>query len=188
MTKGAYTPELTPVAHPGDHIRLDYGSSQEVVRVAQYATLPEVQTKEITVADQDRERNVELDNLEMWDGWLAQYRLPRYTDQIPDDVTVGVDIGGNQMPLFETRNTRGELSNENPAIFSSFSGEDDVQQAHHLTEMYVYEDEVPRLTVENRSGSEIDLQLTFAGYKMNVQEVDDVTDVVATVPVRAIRD
>lgn len=182
--KGIYTPELTPVANYGNAVVLDDGDDEETFRITSVSPLPAIQNEPITVADGATERNVDLTNLETWNGWLAQYRLPRLADELPDDVTIEVDQGGNQAPLFQNQNVRGGFDN---STTSAIAQNDETTDLSHLLEFYVYEDEVPKFTVSNDSGGEVDVELTFTGFQFELEPAENPSGQPVYVPIESIR-
>lgn len=167
--EGAYTPEFTPVAQRGHVVELDFGSERRTYEVNQVAPLPVIETQEITVSDGDRETNIDLESLEVWDDWFAQYRLPRLSTELPDDVSLQFDQGGSQSPLYQNLNQRGKIDNQTPVqSVSDADGNVDVESLTHLLEQYVYEQETPQMTVENASGSEVTFTLSYSGWAYQV--------------------
>jgi len=185
--EGAYTPEFTPVAQKGHIVELDLGTETNTYEVEQVAALPSIPTQEITVADGDRESNVDLEALEVWDGWFAQYRLPRLTQELPDDVILKFDQGGSQAPLYQNQNVRGEIDNDTPvqSVIDN-GGNADVESLTHLLEQFVYEQETPKVTVENSSGGEVTISLTYAGWAYRVTPAQS-TGQPTYIPVESIR-
>jgi len=188
MTKGAFTPEFTPVARPGNVLRLDDASSTDDYVIERFAPLPDIQ-ESITVAANDRTRNVALDNLEMWRNWLGQYRLPRLTEELPDGVEIEVDQGGNQMPAYQNVNYRGSITNQTPYQFAGDpNGDaDEITDAGHLLELFVFEDEVPRFTLTNTTAGQVTVDLTFAGFGYGLKPTSNPTGQPVYVPIEAVR-
>ena len=185
--EGAFTPEFTPVAQKGHVVELDFGSERNTYAVDQVAALPIIETQEITVADGDREPNVDLENLEVWDGWFAQYRLPRLTQELPDGVTLQFDQGGAQSPLYQNQNVRGKIDNNTPVqSVEDDAGNAEVESLVHLLEQFVYEQDTPEVTVENTSGSSQTISLTYAGWAYNVSPTQS-TGQPTYIPVESIR-
>lgn len=168
MSKGAYTPEFTPLARPGDVVELDDGERSQQYEVTKLTTLPAIDISTISVSKNSVKRDVKLTNLEIWEGWVAQYRMPRIQQQLPTDVNIEVDQGGGQEPLFQTRNQRGDLDDTDLYEESTNS---QTKNLAHLAELFVHEDTPPRFTVTNNQGSSIDLDLTFAGFALGLREV-----------------
>lgn len=185
--EGAYTPEFTPVAQKGHVVELDFGTETRTFSVEQVAPLPMIETQEVTVVSGDRETNVDLDNLEVWDGWFAQYRLPRITQELPDGVTLQFDQGGSQSPLYQNLNQRGSIDNDTPVqSVQDGSGNVEVESLVHLLEQYVYEQETPEVTIENASGSDQTISLTYAGWAYHVTSADP-TGQPTYIPVESVR-
>jgi len=187
--EGAYTPEFTPVAQKGHVVQLDFGSEQTNYQVQRVAPLPFIEADTITVAANDRVSDVDLENLEVWDGWFAQYRMPRLTEELPDSVSIEFDQGGSQSPLYQNKNVRGAITNETPYQIVTDSGDTgvDVIPLTHLLEQFVYEQETPKLTVTNDTAGEVTVGLTFAGWAYEIAESRSSSDQATYVPVESIR-
>jgi hypothetical protein len=187
--KGIYTPEFTPVANYGNNVLLDDGDTQEQYRVESVTSLPAIQNEPITVADGATERNVDLPNLETWDGWLAQYRLPRLAEELSDGVSIEIDQGGNQSPLFQNKNVRGSIDND--TVHATTENGDgsrvEVSSLSHLAELYVWEDETPKFTVSNTSGASVDVELTFTGFQFELSRGSSGSGQPVYIPVESIR-
>ena len=186
--KGAYTPELTPVGRRGDVLLLDDGDSTQRVEVEKVTVYPQTELEPVTVVDGSQEE-VEATRLEMWDGWLGQFRLSRVGDDIPDGVSIEVDQGGRQAPLYQTKEQRGVVEDGTAAITAeTASGSTDVVQTTHLLEYYVHEQEVPYFTYINNSGAEQDITLTFSGFGLKLQQPQNARNKTEIhVPVESIR-
>lgn len=171
--KGAYTPDPTPVARPRDIVELDDGSSRQVYEVQQYAVLPEIDTQEFDVGANSVETNTPLENLELWDDWLGQYRFKRLADDLPDGVNLQFDQGGSQAPLYQNLNQRGDLDNDSlTADYPDNTGTTiEVEPLSHLTEFFVLSDEAPEITIENTTGNQVTFTLTYFGWKFGLNPV-----------------
>ena len=186
--EGAYTPEFTPVAQKGHVVELGDGSQTDTYRVERVAPLPRITTQTITVADGDRESNVDLENLEVWDDWFAQYRLPRLSTELPDDVTLQFDQGGSQAPLYQNQEQRGRITNEAVAeVVEDDNSNVEVNSLVHLLEQFVHEQETPEVTVENSSGAQVNVELTYAGWCYNITPVSAPDTQATYIPVESIR-
>ncbi|MFW5905507.1 MAG: hypothetical protein ACOCUO_01520 [archaeon] len=189
MTKGVFTRDFTPVALPGNVVRLDDGDSREDYRINRLAPFPTVNIGTLTVGAEDTSRNNEMTELEMWDGWLGQYRPVSLTESLPDDVGIQFDQGGNRAPLYELVNERPEITNE--SLYSLTRDPDDndqhIESLLHMLELYVWEDENPRVTVINRSDAEVEVDLTYTGFGFQLERVRDHDQTPVQVPVEAIR-
>lgn len=188
MSKGPYTPEFTPVARKDHVVELDFGDKVRTYRIEKFAPLPSIE-ESITVAANDVERNVDLDQLEVWDNWMAQYRLPRLTEELPDNVSLEFDQGGSQAPLYQNLNQRGSITNETP--YQQVTDPDDsgvdIYPLIHLLELYVHEQETPKVTVTNDTDSEVTVDLTFAGWEYQIQEIGSVDEQPVYIPVESVR-
>jgi len=185
--EGAYTPEFTPVAQQGHVVELAESSQSDTYRVEQVAALPHIVTQEITVADDDKEPNVDLEALEVWDDWFAQYRLPRLSSELPDDVSLLFDQGGSQSPLYQNQNQRGEITNDTVVEAVSDGTDTEVNSLVHLLEQYVLEQETPEVTVKNASASSQTISLTYAGWCYNITPVSAPDTQATYIPVASIR-
>lgn len=159
---------LDPVAQKGDVVEVDLGDEAVFGRVERMGALPAIDAETITVGANSSERDVELTNLELGDGWLAQYRPASLSDRLPDDVTLELDHGGKQAPMWTTQDQRGVVDNSVPVGTATDGTNAEVQDLSRLVELYVYEQQVPYVTVTNNSGSEVDVDLRFQGYKFSL--------------------
>lgn len=171
--KGAYTRPLTPVGRTGDVLKFDDGGqTYQYGRIAKVLPIPEIETEPVTVADGNRETDVDASNLEMFDGWLAQLRLAQPDEDIPDGVTIQVDQGGAQSPLYQTKEVRGEITNSTGSLTVATSGGSaEIASAAHLLEYYVLQQEAPKFTYINESGAEQEVSLTFSGFAFALQKL-----------------
>ena len=188
MTKGPYTPEFSPVARKDHAVELDFGDSSQTYRIVKFAPLPAIE-QSITVDANDVERDVDLDQLETWDGWFAQYRLPRLTEELPDSVSLEFDQGGSQAPLYQNLNQRGAITNETPyqQVTDPADSGVDIHPLIHLLEMFVFEQETPKVTVTNDTASKVTVGLTFAGWQYQIQQVESVGEQPVYIPVESVR-
>jgi hypothetical protein len=187
--KGAYTPPFTPVARVDDVLQVDDGSDgEQLYRIDRVAPVPSVDIDSITVNANSVQTDVELGNLEVWDGWLGQFRLPRFSEQLQDGIEIEVDQGGRQAPMFTTREQRGVL--DNASLVNATSDPDDtvenVEDISHLAELYVYEQETPYFTVTNTTGAQETIDLTFAGFAFELSEVQTTNSQPIHVPVESL--
>jgi len=186
--EGAYTPEFTPVAQQGHVVELAESSQSDTYRVEQVAALPQIVTQEITVSDGDKETNVDLEALEVWDDWFAQYRLPRLSEELPDDVTLQFDQGGSQAPLYQNQEQRGAITNDTVVeTVTDNNSNAEVNSLVHLLEQYVHEQETPEVTVKNASASSQTISLTYAGWCYNITPVSAPDTQATYIPVSSIR-
>lgn len=173
MSKGAYTPEFTPVARPGHVLRLDDGSAFQYYEITRFTAIPEI-VQTVQVGQNSTNTDVELTELEVWDGWLAQWRLLDLANDIPSgDISVEMDLGGRQAPMWATQNGRGSIDRTTGSVTAwdqnaSASAVED--QLTNLTELFTFEQEVPYVTVENTatSGGQQDVPLTFSGFLFEI--------------------
>jgi hypothetical protein len=187
--KGAYTPPFTPVARVDDVLQVDDGRDREqLYRIDRVAPVPSVEIDSITVGANSVVTDVELTTLEVWDGWLGQFRPPRFSEQLQDGIEIEVDQGGRQAPMFTTREQRGVL--DNSSLVNATSDPDDtvesVEDISHLAEFYVYEQEAPYFTITNTTGSQETIDLTFAGFAFELTEVQSADGQPIHVPVEAL--
>jgi len=163
----AFTQDLTPVAQPGQAIQLDDGDSFEVRQVRRLSPLPAVPIETITVDANGTARDVELTGLEVWDGWMAQLRPLRLADEVPADVSIELDHGGKNAPMWTVKNQRTSIDRATGGV-SAYDADADgtVIEAQHagLTEIFVRGESVPYITVTNGTGAEVDVDLTFSGF------------------------
>lgn len=175
MSKGSYTPEFTPLARPQDVVELDLGDGTELYEVTGIITLPYIQADQISVNPNSENRNVALTNLEVWNDWLAQYRMPRLTDELPDDVTIEADQGGRQAPLWQNQNARSAINNDTYTSQVSDIADTvtEVESLSHLTELFVFEQEPPRFTVTNNTAGTVNVDLTFSGFAFRLSQTSE---------------
>lgn len=186
--KGAYTQSWSPVARVGDVVALDDGSEQRLYEIQRLAPLPDIEMSSITVAANTVSRDNQLTNLETWDGWFAQYRMARFSEEIPDGVDIEFDLGGRQAPLFKNREQRGTLNNASltNAIGDTNDNTTEVTDLSHLAELYVHEQESPFITIDNTTGASETIDIGFAGFQFEIQRVDEAQGQPVHVPVEAL--
>lgn len=185
--KGAYTPSLTPVARPGDVVRLD--PEGDHFEVESYVAQPGVTAETITVSSGQNEQT-EVDAIGVSDNTLGQWRLPLLASELPADVQIRVDHGGRQNPMWTTKNERGEITQDTGAVLTTDgAGNSEIDHAaNHLTELFVYEDNPPYFTVYNNSDAEVSIDLTFVGFQFELspRTVDPGNEQPVAVPVERI--
>jgi len=190
MPEGAYNRAFQPVARPGNAIEFAPLNGTDQFQVAAVAPLNEITLDaDLTIADGTYEK-IELTELEVPQDHLAQYRLPRLPEELPDDVEIEIDHDGKQQPLYETKNVRGSLTNETGVVYGNdpASG-DQVSEAYRTeaTELFVHESDEPNFTFYNRSGAQQTVNLTFEGFMYRLASAPaDVRNPVV-VPVESIQ-
>lgn len=175
MSKGAYTPEFTPVARPGHIVRLDDGSDYELYEVERYTALPHVPADSITVSSNSTQTDVNLSEIHIWDGWLAQYRLLDIANELPDQVKLELDMGGKQAPMWTTQSKRGRLDRESGVQTAYDSGGSTSvvdEQYSNLYELFVHEQTDLYATVTNDQGSQVTVDLTFSGFAFQLEPLE----------------
>lgn len=184
--KGAYTQELSPVALYGQPLLLDDGYEQQLVEISQVIPQAGVTTADVTINANDRENNVVAEELEIWDGWLAQWRPVNLTQDLPDDVVLEVDQGAKNQALYQTRNGQGQIDNGTPSELIDEGTAAEIIDHSNLLEYYVYEDEPPIFTYINNSASQETVNLEFAGFAFNVDPINQPDGQPVYVPVEGI--
>jgi len=169
--KGAYTSELSPVAYYGQPVLLDDGETKSAFEVSRVAPLVGVETETVTVPENDEVVNEEATNLEMWDGWLAQYRPVNVHEDIPADVSIQVDQQANNQSLYQTKEGQGEIGENTAARKVQEDSTTDVRDLSNLLEYYVYEDEPPRFSYINSTTGDEDVTLEFAGFAFEIEPI-----------------
>lgn len=169
--KGAFTSELSPVAYFGQPVILDDGTEQAAFRVGQVAPLVGVETESVTVGANDQTSPQKAEELEIWDGWLAQYRPTNLTQDLPDGIEVEVYQGANNQPLYQSRNGQGRWTNSNVYELTDTGSGVDVATLSNFAEVYVFEDEPPRFKYTNTTGSSEDITLQFTGFSFNLEPI-----------------
>jgi hypothetical protein len=185
--KGAYTPELTPVAYYDQPVLLDDGSDQNLARVEQVAPLIGIETQAFTVPSNDQINNVDVDALEIWDGWFAQYRPVGLQDELPDGVEMTIDHGSNNSPLYQAKQSRGAVSEDTVVTGVDDGSYGEVDDLSYLHELYVLEDEVPKFSFKNTTGSDETFSITFTGFCFNITPIRSADGQPIYLPVAAIR-
>lgn len=176
MPKGAYTSELSPVAYYDQPVLLDDGDDQQAFRVSQVIPLVGVTTDPVTISGQSTETNVDATELEIWDGWLAQWRPTNWTQDIPADINITVDQGANNKPVYQTRNSQGVLEPGTPSELVDEGAAAQITNHSNLLEYYVYEDEAPSFTYENPTVGAETVSIEFAGFALNVDPIREPDD------------
>lgn len=171
MPKGAYTKELSPVAYYDQPVLLDDGDEQVLFRVTQVVPLVGVTTGSVTINANDEETNVAATELEIWDGWLAQWRPTNWTQDIPADINITVDQGANNKAVYQTRNSQGVLEPGTPSELVDEGAAAEITNHSNLLEYYVYEDEPPRFTYENPTAGQETVSIEFSGFAFNVERI-----------------
>jgi hypothetical protein len=189
MPAGAFNQDFLPAARPGDVIEFAPLDGNDQHRVVAVAPLNEIALESgVTVADGTREK-VELNELEMPDGHLAQYRLPRLTEELPDDVEIEIDHSGKQQPMYETKNVRGRLTNQTGVTYGDDpESADEVYEMYRpsFTELFVHETGAPNFTFINRSGGQVTVNLTFEGYSFRLERPASRASNPVVVPIESI--
>lgn len=185
--KGAYTAELSPVAHYGQAVTLDDGEQTQTFQITQVAPVVGIETETVTVDDGSVDGPIEAENLEIWDGWLAQWRPINLTQDLPDGVEVDVYQGANTQSVYQTRNVQGSIDNDTPGEVTAEGGTTELNVLSNLLEMYVHEDEAPRFEYSNTSGSQQDISMEFAGFVFNIEPTSNPSGQPAYIPVEGIR-
>jgi hypothetical protein len=129
----------------------------------------------VTIGANDSEFDNEAEDLEMNRGWLGQYRPLHLGEDLPDGVNVHVDMGGKQSPMYTNKNQRGEIADETAAMVADdatgTSVVSDILNTH-LSEMYVYEDEVPYFSFKNTTGAQVTVNdVRFAGFQYHLESL-----------------
>jgi hypothetical protein len=175
---GAYPPNLVPALRPGDLAELL--PMEKLVRVSSFTPQPGVTVldsdagDDITISDGGFEK-VELTPLEAQDKELLQLRPLALAEDLPDGVEIEVDFGGEQAPYYETKNARGVLTNATGATAGYNEDSDSVFVADEvqtqLSEIYIYEQEVPFFTFRNNSGGQVTISdIVYSGYRYDLAE------------------
>jgi hypothetical protein len=189
MPAGAFNQSFLPAARPGDVIEFAPINGQNQYRVRAINPLNEITLDSgVTVAD-DTSEKVELTELEMPGDHLAQYRLPRLPDELPDGVEIEIDHDGKQDPMYETKNVRGRLTNETGVSYGNDPATADQTYEDYrssFTELYVHETAHPYFTLTNRSGGQVTVNLTFEGYSFLLDGSVSRQDSPVVVPIGSI--
>lgn len=161
-----------PAVDVGQVLRLDDGDGFRYGEVRRRATMPELPLETITVGPNSTETDFEASKLEVWDGWIGQYRFERLADELPADVTARVDLGGRQAPIWVNKNSRSDINRDTGSVLARNPSDDSVvveDVRTDLTEIWVREQDTAYLTVRNESGSQVEIDLTACGYLYQLQ-------------------
>lgn len=168
MPEGAYPYRLEPIARPGDVLRLDPLGEYREVDV--FSIRPEIKAfaTAIALTANGTDADNEATELSMPDGWLGQFRMLKPGADIPDGVTVTVDQGGEQSPMYTTKNARGSFDHSIGTIEGDDASGTNTATAleTRLTELYVWQDDTtPYFTFEETAGGTPSIQnVRFSGY------------------------
>lgn len=191
---GPFPNELEPVARPGDFIEIH--PTGEIRQVEAFSPQPAVKALDsdkgngVTVGANSSDPGNELTELRLPRGWLGQFRIMA-PGKIPDGINVTVDQGGEQAPLWTTKNARGEFNNETGTEVGYEGGStvtnDEV--VNSLLEWYVFEDTPPIFSFENTTGSSITVSdIRFSGFQYRLSQTGAPSGVrPIPLPVRALR-
>lgn len=195
---GVYPKELVPACRPGDYVSLEPDGDVYTVEVmtAQPGILAfdSDDSSGVPLAANETVRDNEATELELPTQWMGQYRLTQLGADLPDDVTATIDLGGKQAPLYTNKNSRGGYVEESTVeVADDTTGTDVTGDGfnHHLTELYIYEDEVPYFTFEETGGASPTVSdLRFQGFQFRLEPASNVpSDAhVEPVPTERIRE
>lgn len=185
--KGAFTPEFTPIARPGQFIEVDEGGSTTTYRIDRFAPLPTITSQTLSVNDGAESSKYELSALETDNGWLAQYRPVALTQELPDGVVYELYQPGEQDPLYTNKTEGSEVGNDTPYQLVDEGNNAELDDLTHLLELFVESDDVPYIQFTNTSGSDQSFTLTFAGFNFAITEVANPNKQPVYVPVAAVR-
>ena len=185
--KGAFTPEFTPVARPGQVVELDAGSARQTVEIDRMAPLPEIETQEFTVDANSESSKIEVDALETDGGWFAQYRPVALTQELPDGVSFRVFQTQQSNRNYTNRSQTSDIDNETAYELVDASTGEEVTDLTHLLELYVREDDDLFFQFTNTTDSEESFSLTYAGFNFDASPVQNTREQPIYVPATAIR-
>lgn len=185
--KGAFTPEFTPVARPGQVVELDAGSARQTVEIERMAPLPEITTDEFTVSANSESSKIEVDALETDGGWFAQYRPVALTQELPDGVSFRVFQSQKSNRNYTNRSQTSDIDNETPYELVDASTGEEVTDLTHLLELYVREDDDLFFQFTNTTDAEVSFSLTYAGFNYDASPVQNTREQPIYVPATAIR-
>lgn len=158
---GAYPADLVPVALAGDYVELrpagEVRQVEVVVAVPTLLAFDSGKSNGVTANSNDTTADQEATELEQRTDWLAQYRFLFPDADIPQGIsTVTLDLGGNQAPLYTSKNQRGFIEQDTSAL-GGYSA---------ATELYIFENEPPKFSFTNTTGSNITVNdLRFGGFQ-----------------------
>lgn len=194
MSSKLWPRNLDPIAMPGDYVGLT--PLDEIRRVLRVSIRPEIQvfSDAISLSANATSSDHEMSELAMPDGWLGQWRMLKPGADIPNGVDVQMDHGGENAPSWTTKNARGSIDH----TIGTIEGDDAAgtatadQLETRLTEVYVWEDEVPYLTFTETAGATPSIQdMRFSGYVYKLGAPRRTTPDGSTplaVPVQRVRD
>lgn len=185
--KGAFTPEFTPVARPGQVVELDAGSARQTVEIERMAPLPEITTDEFTVSANSESSKIEVDALETDGGWFAQYRPVALTQELPDGVSFRVFQSQKSNRNYTNRSQTSDIDNETAYELVDASTGEEVTDLTHLLELYVREDDDLFFQFTNTTDAEVSFSLTYAGFNYDASPVQNTREQPIYVPATAIR-
>ena len=152
MPEGAFNTSFRPVAEPGQVVNLlPREQLYEVEKLEQLPDLGPFDFGEVgaggQAVDADGQVQQELEDLELRSDHLGQFRM-----EIVSPVEVEVNQPGRQNQRFKTVNIRGSFTTDTPS---------------HLSEFYVFGDDVPYFIVENPNPFDLQQSLVqIRGYRI----------------------
>lgn len=190
MSSGAFTPEFTPVARVGHLVELDRGEDGKQTWRVERMSHPTEVVIDLPEVGAGEEEQTELEDLKLWRNWLGQFRMLKFRDELPDDVTIQADLGGRSSPIWTLKNVRGNIDQQTGAVAAhdfDGGGEATEVQYTHITELFTFHDTVPWFTITNSSGSPVDFDITFTGfiYRLRQQAATDQQPIY--IPVESVR-
>lgn len=186
--KGAYTPEFTPVARPGQLLEIDDGSTQTVVQVDRFAPLPAIETQVFSIPDGET-KQVEVEALHTDSGYVAQYRPTALTQELPDDVEFTISQASQQDNLYTNQAETSSVTNETPYELVDTGSATEVTDLTHLLELFQFEDDDLYFEFTNTSGTDpITFTLTYSGFNYRISPAPDTANQQPVyVPTAAVR-
>jgi hypothetical protein len=176
---GTYPRELVPAARPGDVVRMEPGGGVYMVdtMIPQpgFKIFDSDASNSVTVSANSTNSDNEATDMEMDDNWLGQYRLLQPGNDINPDVEVRIDMGGKTAPLYTNKNKRGEYTRDTltPVGHDGSSTQVPNDFNLHLSELYVFEDEMPYFTFENTTAGDETVQgLYWSGFQYRLEPFD----------------
>ena len=185
--KGAFTPEFTPVARPGQICKIDAGSDTDIVEIDRMAPLPAITTDEITVKANSESDKIEVDALETDDGFFAQYRPVNLTQDLPDGVSFRLFQSAESNRSYTNRSETAQIDNETVYELLDTGSVTELTDLTHLLELFVWEDDDLYLQFTNTTDSEESFSLTYAGFNFDASPVQNTREQPIYVPATAIR-